>query len=32
MLFLLKYSRPDKSNVFRELSESNSKANYAHYK
>ena len=32
MLFLIKYSRPYISNAVRELSKSNSKANYAHYK
>ena len=32
MLFLVKHSRPDISNAVRELSKSNSKANYAHYK
>ena len=32
MLFLVKYSRPNTSNTVRELSKSNSKANYAHYK
>ena len=32
MLFLIKYSRPDISNAVRELSKSNNKANYAHYK
>ena len=32
MLFLIKYSRPDISNAVRELSKSNNKANYSHYK
>ena len=32
MLFLVKYSRPDISNIVKELSKSNGKANYAHYK
>ena len=32
MLFLIKYSRPNISNVVRKLSKLNNKANYAHYK
>ena len=32
MLFLVKHSRPDITNVVRELSKSNSKANYVHCK
>ena len=32
MLFLIKYSRPYISNAVRELSKSNKKGNYAHYK
>ena len=32
MIFLIKYFRPEMSNAVRELSKSNSKANYAHYK
>ena len=32
MIFLIKISRPDISNTVRELSKSNSKENYAHYK
>ena len=32
MLFFVKYTRLDISNTVRELSKSNSKANYTHYK
>ena len=32
MLFLVKYSRPNISTTVRELSKSNNKVNYAHYK
>ena len=32
MLFLIKFSRPDISNALRELSKSNNKAKYVHYK